>query len=352
MATSSTSQPFASVLRTGIALILSYFLGSSAAIAAPFTDLVIFGDSLSDNGNAAYIFKEFPDLIPADLPAPQPPLYTSGRYTNGPDVTPGTAYQGTWVEQLAAMLGLTDPTPGLPNFIDQTLPPGNNLAVAGASTNDGSPVSIANMVSTYLSAQPGGLSNTTLYVLFGGANDLFRAPDPVAEAQLAVASIFANVQALHDAGARTFLVPNLPDLGTTPRAVQSGKVAELHDASVAYKNAWTVALAGAQSKGLNVVGVDLYDLYSTIIANPAAFGLTNVTDPAQGNTFADDHLFWDILHPTTTGHSLIAGAAYDALNPVPEPMSVVLVGAGIGWIIWRHRNSPRVANRCRRARSA
>lgn len=240
-----SKQAFLYLVRTGVALGLAFFGGISSATAASFNDLVIFGDSLSDNGNAAYIFENFPDIIPADLPAPKPPLYTSGRYTNGPDVTPGTAHQGTWVEQLAAMLGLADPTPGLPNFLNPALPAGNNLAVAGADTNDGSPVSIANMVSTYLSTQPGGVSDTSLYVLFGGANDLFRATDPVAAAQSAVASIFADVQALHDAGAGTFLVPNLPDLGTTPRAVQSGKVAELHDASVAYKDAWTAALADA-----------------------------------------------------------------------------------------------------------
>ena len=324
-------------LLNGVAFSLMYLASPATVAAASLSGIVIFGDSLSDNGNAAYIFEKFPQLIPADLPAPKPPLYTSGRYTNGPDVTPGTAHQGTWVEQLSSKLGFADPIPGLPYFIDQTVPPGNNFAVAGAETNDGNPVSITNMVGNYLTSQPMGLSDTALYIVFGGANDLFRAADPVAAAPLAVASVFANVQSLYDAGARTFLVPNLPDLGTTPRAVQSGKVTELHDASLAYQAAWTTALSDARSRAMNVIGVDLYDLYQQIVTNPASFGLTNVTDPAQGKSFADDHLFWDILHPTTTGHSLIAGAAFSALNPVPEPSSIVLLSGGIALMICKRR---------------
>jgi phospholipase/lecithinase/hemolysin len=56
-------------------------------------------------------------------------------------------------------------------------------------------------------------------------------------------------------------------------------------------------------------------LFTQIAANPSAFSLTNVTDAAQGN-FAvnpDTYLFWDDLHPTTYGHSLVAGAALKAL---------------------------------------
>ena len=324
---------------SGRAFVLVLFLLSlrAEAIASAFSNLVVFGDSLSDNGNAAYVFQHFPSFIPPDLPAPAPPLYTAGRYTNGPDVTPATAFQGTWVEQLAGKLGVPDPMPGLPNFVDSTLPPGTNLAVAGSETSAG-PANIGSMVTAYVSTQPSGLSSTSLYVLLGGGNDLFRATDPVAAAQAAVANIFQDVGLLQAAGAQHFLVPNLPDLGTTPRAVQSGEGALLSAASLQYDQSWRAALLTARSNGLDVTGVDLYALYQQLEATPAAFGFTNVTTPAQGQSVdPDTYLFWDILHPTTAGHSFIADAAFDALTPTPEPASVLLVTAGIAVLIVRTR---------------
>jgi len=61
--------------------------------------------------------------------------------------------------------------------------------------------------------------------------------------------------------------------------------------------------------------VNVFGLFTQITANPTAYSLANITDPAQGN-FAvnpDTYLFWDDLHPTTYGHSLVADAASKAL---------------------------------------
>lgn len=303
----------------------------SGATASSFTNLVVFGDSLSDNGNVAYIFKNYPGLIPKNLPLPEPtpPLYTANRYTNGPDITPTTKYQGVWVEQLANKLGVPDPQPGLPNFFDPTAPAGGNLAVAGTFTNSG-PLSISSMVTSYISANPGGLSSTSLYVLLGGSIDLLRAADPVAAAPAAVASIFSDVTLLEAAGARHFLVPDLPDLGATPLAAKTGETAQLSAASLQYEQSWKAALSAARGNGTNVTGVDLFALLKQVEANPAGYGLVNTKDPAQGSAVdPDSYLFWDILHPTTKGHSLIADAAFDDLTAAPEPQSIFLLAAGM-----------------------
>ena len=69
------------------------------------------------------------------------------------------------------------------------------------------------------------------------------------------------------------------------------------------------------------------DWSTSAVADPAAYGLTNVTSPvwtgnytsASGTLAAttpaaqDQYLFWDQLHPTETGHQAIADAAEQLL---------------------------------------
>ena len=75
--------------------------------------------------------------------------------------------------------------------------------------------------------------------------------------------------------------------------------------------------------------VNTYTLLDDAIADPAAYGLTNVTTPVWNGNFTsassgtlaatttaeqDQYLFWDTYHPTETGHQAIAEAAETELS--------------------------------------
>lgn len=79
-----------------------------------------------------------------------------------------------------------------------------------------------------------------------------------------------------------------------------------------------------QSLGVTIHYLDIAGHFREIIADPSAFGMTNVTDPMLGSGQTEGHLFWDDHHPTTATHQLIAAAAYAAV--VPEPSSIALLG--------------------------
>ena len=77
---------------------------------------------------------------------------------------------------------------------------------------------------------------------------------------------------------------------------------------------------------INVVDVD--SLLNSAVANPAAYGFTDVTDPEylSGNS-GNGYLFWDIIHPTTQADQLIGNLA--ASQVVPEPSSMVLLASAL-----------------------
>jgi len=78
------------------------------------------------------------------------------------------------------------------------------------------------------------------------------------------------------------------------------------------------------------VTIDVVNSFALIdagVADPGAYGLTNVTNPVwTGNYYgtggsltvhgkaASTYLFFDQLHPTATGHALVASAALSSLG--------------------------------------
>jgi len=193
----------------------------------------------------------------------------------------------------------------------------STLQLAGGQIS----VDVENMgrqISDYLATHP-RINSKTLFVVWGGANDVLNATSPTQVINAAIQETL-DIQRLIAAGATRILVLNLPPLGLTPRLNGSPAVSQAANAAAALYNSWLgtgVAVLNDfyRWRRVAIYPVNVYSLFNQIVANPAAVSLDNVNAPAQNN-FAvnpDTYLFWDDLHPTTSGHNLVADAALKAL---------------------------------------
>ena len=108
-----------------VALTLLTFIPALVGQSLPaFTQVIVFGDSLSDDGN---IRNRLEDQYFISYPGGDY-NYSDGRFTNSSDTDPASdMYAGTWHEQLARdFLGLPAPT----NSLDG----GTDYAFGGATT--------------------------------------------------------------------------------------------------------------------------------------------------------------------------------------------------------------------------
>ena len=293
------------------ALLLSAIV-IARAVAGPFPNIVVFGDSLSDIGN---ISQATPFLIQPKTPGP---YYWNGRFSNGP----------IYAETLATGRAL----PALVNSVSS----GADYAYGGALTT-GSPFpdnlvvkDVDDQVNQYTSSHNG--TANALYVVLAGANDLI---DGQTNMSVPVGSLQTSLEKLFTDGARQFLVINLPPLGYTPRYNGSpSTIATYNTRAQQYNAALATMVAGFQTNhpAINASQLDVYSLVLDAQANPALYGLTNVTQSAApglspGATSYDtnqlapnpnQYLFWDDLHPTTAMHQILGHRALDLFYPAGD----------------------------------
>ncbi len=280
--------------------------------ANAYSNLYAFGDSLSDSGN-----------VFAANGVPIAP-YFNGRFSNGP----------VWVETLADNLGLS---------ADASLLGGTNYAFGGATTGTppgSSTPTLTDQMGLYLTASGGIADPDALYVVFGGGNDV-RAQD----LSNSVSNISNIVTTLAGAGATTFLIPNLPDIGKTPEALVDPTLSAGATALSSVFNAQLdVAIDNLRiNLGANIFELDTFGFLNGIIADPTSAGITNVDTPCfstQAMTVCDnpdEYVFWDSIHPTAEGHRLLGEAATATLVPVPA--AAWLFASAIAVLGWARRRT-------------
>ena len=285
---------------------------AGAASAQTYNRLVVFGDSLSDNGNVYAVSGQ-----------PTSPPYYQGRFSNGPVFTELLGFNAGRYTAGAPVTGSV------------------NYAFGGARTDNAlSPPGMRNQLAAYTGAG-GTFGRNDLVSVLGGANNIFGAltaygaltpaqqaaqnpqsfVQPVANAAATDINFIVNDIATRGAG--TILVTNLPRLGITPQFNQGVALplSPLADyAGTTFNSALLSRLltTAAAQPNTNIILMDLYKISDPLAANPGRFGLVNVRDACfNGVTVCanpDSYLYWDGVHPTAAGHRLIAQLSNDYLH--------------------------------------
>jgi len=299
-------------------LACSLFIAVTVQAGQRIQDMVVFGDSLSDPGNAYSLLGE--QSLPPYLLVPEAPYAIGGHhFTNGQ----------TWAEQLAHELGVASG----PAFSPAT--GFNNYAIGGARARSFGQIYLSMQVATYLGRNGGKASTGNLYVVFIGGNDVRDAIesfgiDPTGELAKgiltdALASIGDNLNALAGAGARQFLILNAPDLGLVPAVhLQGQQVQQLASLlSTQFNDGLAQIVTTLQSNPVfDVKTLDIFSLVHQVVAQPQENDFINVTDACITPGVIeqalcanpDKYLFWDGIHPTRKGHDVIADAAEEIVG--------------------------------------
>lgn len=249
-----------------LCLLLSLFFSTlSFANNKHFDTMVIFGDSMSDNGNLyRYLWYQLPV---------SPPYY-EGHFSNGP----------VWVEQLYNTY--------YPGEDDQE--GFQDYAVGGAgavlSLKAKLPYTLGIEISNYLYWHTYGKKETTLYTIWIGANNYLNAPKNVESITESVADAIGDaVERLIDNGGNKFLVVNMPNLAQVPYAEQSSNPFILASLVQAHNDKLATKVKELQMKysEATIVYFDIYSFFNQALNHPGDYGITNTTEACYLGGYTD-----------------------------------------------------------------
>jgi len=335
-----------------VAAFLGLILPVVASAQLTFNNIVVFGTSLSDPGNAFTLLAH---------PVPGLNLEESARQNRPPydtldeSLVPGAPYAvgghhfsngATWIEQFAQGRGFAADAGAA---FQSKSPKARNYAVGGArATNYPGRVNLPQQLQAFLSDVGQLPSADALYVIEIGSNDIrdavvefftvLLATQNQTQASAAASAIIGNalsgiggnVQTLYARGARKFLFVNAARIDLTPAVTALGP--EVTAVAANLSNGFNLGLAQAVLPslaglpGVQVASLDLAAHVTAIVQSPGDFGLQNVTAPCiTPNTppftcrQPDVFFFWDGIHATKAVHAIIAQLAAGVLARYPNP---------------------------------
>ena len=247
----------------------------STTSPSSFNNLVIFGDSLSDNGNL-YRIKKYEALGRAP--------FFGGRATNGL----------LWTENLVNSLNLKETS--------------KNLAVGGANSKQ-----MTEQVNLSLNEMP-NVQSSDLYTLWVGTNDYYSGKST----EWTINNIRNSLNTLTAAGARKLIVVNLMDLGNLPVSknvtIPASNLSQisLEHNQLLHRELKSIA---TQQTNIFIIPLDASALFNELFTDPIRFGFKKDAKSCFVTcTNPNEYILLDDIHPTEAAHRILSDYTLSILN--------------------------------------
>jgi len=284
------------------------FMVFQNTIMPQISNLLAFGDSLSDMGNAKDSILNVPDVPP----------YWQGRFSNGP----------VWLEYVSQAYGVSTTVGSLTEI-------GDNRAFGGSQTGQGFSYlllpNVRTKINNYLANVQSSIASNEVVSLWAGGNDFLYG---TANSDTIVANMESHIRQLDAAGASEFIIPNLPPLEKTPEILGRSQSQQNTIASevVSYNTKLATLVNDLVAElSITIHFIDAWSLFNDIVDNSEALGITNTQDSAcsasatllplpicnSASTVAsnpDDFIFFDKAHPTRVMHEFISFFAIQSIG--------------------------------------
>lgn len=280
------------------------FIIFQTVIAPSHSDLLIFGDSLSDMGNSK-----------ATYGTPESPPYYAGRFSTGP----------MWNEHVASGLGLSI-SPGTGSN------PGSNRAFGGAEAGDGSNFfvipNLGKQIEDYTNNYWIGPDEKV--AVWGGGNNFLNSGET--DTQKVVNYLVDHVNDLASNGASDVIVLNMPPLEKTPTysGESDSEKQALHARMIDFNSKLDTEMVARESAlNISIQLINIFQMFESIYWNSSFYGFSNVTHAAchhdgftcDSNDYieptVDEFIFFDDIHVTGTAHLLLGLYVYEQIG-IPD----------------------------------
>lgn len=363
-------------MRIILAVFLSFFIFSSALAQTRYSNLIIFGDSLSDaasysdlagdkNSEANNYWVGTQGLTGAPITSE---LDASGQRLLWGNYLAQMLFDQTLYPSIQAKLIGIDPNKDSvdfawasaqsgSNYINDNsrayYPPVNNLACQSfgpglIKPGDSCVPGVNLQIQSYLKAVNNKPNPDTLFIIWAGGNDIFnniyrivwhnkksnkillllkmlQAAYPSTSNALGLSNpaknIYADVELLLKRGVKkdNIYVLNLPNISKTPvvRKMTKGSKIALYDLaliSFIYDKALQYSLKSTLSSG-HIISIK--QLVNGVIKDPRRYDFSNVSDSCVADKktpYCKGYVFFNNKHPSSRAHAVIALYVYKVIN--------------------------------------